>query len=181
MSDLKNQVIDSIIDIEGGYVNDPLDSGGETNFGITKATAMHYGYHGSMKDLKRSQAFEIYEHTFWDELMLSEIEMLSPKIAAELADTGVNMGTPRAAEFLQRSLNVLNDREKYYKDLIVDGDIGVRTLFALKSFLKIRGIDGETVLHRALNSLQGAGYIELSERREKDERFTFGWLLNRVS
>jgi len=36
------------------------------------------------------------------------------------------------------------------------------------------------VLCRALNCLQGAYYIELAERREKDERFVYGWLKNRV-
>jgi len=32
----------------------------------------------------------------------------------------------------------------------------------------------------ALNCLQGAFYVELAEKREKDERFVYGWLLNRV-
>ena len=31
--------INELIEREGGYVNDPKDSGGETKFGITVATA----------------------------------------------------------------------------------------------------------------------------------------------
>ena len=42
-------------------------------------------------------------------------------------------------------------------------------------------LDGEVVLVRALNSLQGAFYVELAEKRQKDEAFVYGWLLNRVA
>lgn len=36
---MKDKIINEIIRVEGGYVNDPRDSGGETNFGITVAVA----------------------------------------------------------------------------------------------------------------------------------------------
>ena len=88
------------------------------------------------------------------------------------------MGIGRAAEFLQRSLNALNNQGKLYADLVVDRDLGPSTLYALGAFMKHRE---EVVLYRALNCLQGAFYIELSERRQKDERFVYGWLLNRVN
>jgi len=181
MSDLKKQVIDGILAVEGGYVNDPSDSGGETNYGITISTARRYGYLGSMDKLPRSVAFDIYAKRYWDALELDSIVSLSPAIAAELADTGVNMGVSRAGEFLQRSLNVLNDRERYYSDLKVDGDVGPATLRAFKSYLRVRGSDGEKVLVRMLNALQGAFYMNLAERRTKDERFIFGWFLHRVT
>ena len=59
--------------------------------------------------------------------------------------------------------------------------IGSRTLAALKTYIYIRKEVGCTVLHRALNALQGAFYISLVERRQKDERFVYGWFANRVS
>ena len=59
--------------------------------------------------------------------------------------------------------------------------IGPRTLAALKTYIYIRKEVGCTVLYRALNALQGAFYISLVERRQKDEKYIFGWFANRVS
>jgi len=181
MSQLKSDTINHMIKVEGGYVNDPNDSGGETNFGITKRVAHKNGYTQAMADMPKTTAFNIYATQYWDALSLDNIEQHSSIIAKELADTGVNMGTGRAAEFLQRSLNALNNQGALYADLNVDRDLGPTTLRALNTYLKKRGKRGEVVLHRALNCLQGAFYIDLVERRQKDERFFYGWLENRVS
>jgi len=178
---MKEIIIGNILRVEGGYVNDPSDSGGETNYGITIAVARAYGYEGDMKDFPKQKAFEIYSKLYWDKLHLDEIEELSSLIAEELADTGVNMGTLRAARFLQRSLNVLNNRSRSYRDLKVDGQIGNATLRALKAYFMVRGEEGEKVLFKMLNALQGAFYVTLAERREKDEKFVYGWYANRVS
>jgi lysozyme family protein len=180
MSALKDETINHIIKIEGGYVNDPDDSGGETNFGVTEKVARANGYHGKMIDMPKETAFNIYAEQYWDAINLDEIEKYSHNIAKELADTGVNMGTGRAAEFLQRSLNALNSNGTLFADLTVDRDIGPSTLKAFNAYLTKRGTKGELVLFRALNCLQGVFYIELVERREKDEAFIYGWLLNRV-
>lgn len=180
MDTLKNKIINDIIEIEGGYVNDPNDSGGETNFGITIDVARRYGYNGPMRDLPRALAFTIYSDEYWYKPRLDEIALMSPEIAEELADTGINMGVGRAGKFLQRSLNVLNNRQKYYNDIVVDGAIGNGTIGALRAYLDKRGKRGEKVLYRMLNSLQGAFYVTLAERREKDESFVYGWYENRV-
>ena len=180
MSELKNKVINDIMAREGGYSSDIHDSGGETKYGITKTTARAYGFRGKMKNLRKDYAFMIYSKIYWDKLKLNHIEELSPLIAEELADTGVNQGTSRAGRFLQRSLNVLNNRQAYYNDLVVDGKVGSVTLRALKAYLRVRGVEGENVLHSMLNSLQGAYYVTLAERREKDEKFIYGWFKNRI-
>ena len=142
---------------------------------------MKFGYTDDMKLLPKSLAFQIYSQRYWDAISLDDIEQRSQNIAKELADTSVNMGTGRAAEFLQRSLNALNSQGALFADLTVDRDIGLATLRALDAFMAKRGTNGELVLFRALNSLQGAFYIELVERRQKDEAFIYGWLLNRVA
>lgn len=180
MSDLKNKIINEIIEIEGGYVNDSDDSGGETNFGITKKVALENNYTGEMKLMPVKVAFKIYEDKYWEPLHLSTIEKMSVHIAEELADTGVNMGIARAGKFLQRSLNVLNNRGKIYPDLIPDGKIGNQSIHALGEYLAHRGLEGESVLYKMLNSLQGSFYVVLSERREKDEKYIYGWFKERV-
>lgn len=176
VSELKLKSLQSILDKEGGYVNDPSDSGGETNYGITIRVARNAGYQGKMRDLSVAMAREIYSYHYWDKLKLSEIAVLSPILAEELFDTGVNMGTKRAGEFLQRSLNVFN----HSGNLRVDGAIGPNTLRALAKFIKRRGKAGDLVLKKAVDSLQGSFYIELAERRIKDKKFIYGWFKNRV-
>ena len=178
---LFNEFVEEVLLKEGGFVDRPDDSGGPTKHGITQDVARSFGYKGRMQDLSRSFAIEIYGVKYWDALKLTEISKLSPGIAKELADTGVNQGVARAGEFLQRMLNVLNNKGAYYKDIKVDGSIGPATLYSLNKFLELRQSDGETVILKGLNCLQGAFYITLAERREKDEAFIYGWLLNRIA
>ena len=177
MHSLKKKIIDNIIRVEGGYVNDPSDSGGETNFGITIETARAYGYTGLMRDLPRETAFDIYVARYWDAVRAEDLIALSEPITAEIVDTAVNMGPKRAGKFLQRSLNAFNNQQRAYNDISVDGAIGPATVFALKRYLQTR--DEETLV-KVLNCLQGAFYVDLVERREKDEKFMYGWFKNRV-
>lgn len=177
MSTLKDKIINEIIRVEGGYINDPNDSGGATNFGITEAVARPY-FNGDMRDLPREIAVAIYTVQYWDKVRGDDIAALSEAVAEEVVDTGVNMSTTRAGKFLQRSLNVLNDRGRLYSDIQVDGNIGPGTISALTSYLNAR--DGATLV-KMLNCLQGAFYVNLAERREKDEKFINGWFKNRVT
>ncbi len=177
MQNFKDRLIGDIIKVEGGYVDDSEDSGGETNFGITIAVARDFGYAGKMQDMPRQTAFEIYAAKYWDSVRADDLATLSERVAEEVVDTGINCGTGRAGRFLQRTLSVFNKRATLYPDLKVDGDIGPVTINALRGYLSTRD---ESTLVKALNCLQGAKYIELAERREKNERFVYGWLKNRV-
>lgn len=180
MTDI-HQLIDELIDREGGYVNDPHDSGGETNFGITVKTARDHGYTGPMRSMPRSTAERIYRTIYWERPSFDVVSETYPRVAAELFDTGVNMGPGVASRFLQRSLNVLNRNAGDYSDVKADGDVGPATIAALKEFRHLRGLSGEVVLLEALNALQGARYIALAEAYPKNEKFLYGWLANRVS
>lgn len=173
-------IIDDVLHAEGGYVDDPADSGGETNWGITVAVARANGYAGPMRDMPKDVARDIYHEKYVVGPGFAAIASVSPAIAAELVDTGVNMGTSTAGVFLQRVLNALNDGGSNYTDVKVDGSVGPGTMSALRRYLQTRGKHGEVVLLRALNALQGARYIELAEKRPENERFVFGWLTNRV-
>ena len=180
MTDAFDGLVGPLLAVEGGYVFDPHDAGGETNWGVTVAVARANGYFGQMKDMTREQAAGIYRAKFWQAPNLDKVAALSVRIAAELFDTGVNMGDATAGTFLQRALNVLNREGKDYPDLKADGSIGTGTLAALAAFLRLRGQPGEAVLLKALNCLQGARYVELAESRTADEEFEFGWLANRI-
>lgn len=170
----------SVLGFERGFSDDPADSGGATRFGVTEAVARAHGYRGPMEEMPIDVAAAIARDSYWDRLRLDDIAPLSEDLALELLDTGYNCGVVTAAKFLQRALNVLNRLEADYEDIAVDGVLGQASLGALRAYLGRRASRGLLVLLRALNCLQGAYYIELGERRAKDERFVFGWLLNRV-
>ena len=180
MTDIVAQLIDSLIEREGGYVNHAADRGGPTAFGITEAVARANGYVGSMKLMPREEAADIYRRLYWQRPRLDALAATSPRIAEELFDSGVNMGPAVAVTFLQRALTALNRSGRDYPDLVPDGRIGAKTLDALRRYLAIRGKDGETVLLRALDALQGERYVRLAERRPANEAFLYGWLANRV-
>lgn len=175
-----DQLFAQLINIEQGYSNNPADSGGETNHGVTVAVARAYGYTGAMRDMPKEVAKAIFIERYWKQPRFDQVELVSAAVAHELFDTGVNMGQAVAAKFLQRALNLLNRRATLFPDIAADGVIGSLTIAALKAFLRNRGADGEKVILRMLNAQQSVRYMEIAERREKDEEFMFGWTLNRV-
>lgn len=173
--------LNDLIRREGGYVNDPTDRGGATKYGITEAVARQNGYRGAMKDLPLDTAKSIYRKTYWTNPRFDQVNRINATIAEELLDTGVNCGVGFAKPTLQRALNLLNNQAKEgWPDLVIDGIYGPATLNALSTFLKKRGKDGEKVLYSVLNIMQGNRYIEIAERNPSQEKYFFGWVLNRV-
>jgi lysozyme family protein len=161
-----DRLVEALIEREGGYVNHPADKGGPTCFGITEAVARAHGYRGPMRQLPRPEAEAMYKRLYWLRPRFDAVGGRSATVAAELFDTGVNMGPAVAATFLQRALTALNRNGQDYPDLVPDGRIGDVTLAALDAFLAVRGqASGETVLLRALEALQGERYLRLAERR----------------
>jgi lysozyme family protein len=176
--DVKTLVAE-LIEREGGYTNHPADRGGPTRWGITEAVARAHGYGGAMAHLPRKDAEAIYTRLYWLRPRFHQVARRAPKIAAELFDTGANMGPGVAATFLQRALTALNRNGRDYPDLTPDGRVGPLTLAALDAFLSVRGAEtGETVLLRALEALQGERYLRLAEKRPANEAILYGWLAN---
>lgn len=180
MSAKVEQFISELILREGDYSDHPSDRGGPTRWGITQAVARLNGYDGDMRVFPELIARDIYREQYWEAPKFHLVSQLSLPIAEELFDTGVNMGQPIASKFLQRCLNVLNRGTRLYPDVTVDGVLGTKSLTALASYLTIRGAEGETVLLRALNCLQGERYIRISENDMTQEDNVFGWLRTRV-
>jgi lysozyme family protein len=173
-------LIDTVIGREGGYSNHPADKGGPTRWGVTQAVARANGFVGDMQAFPREQAMQIYQKIYWQKPGFDRLAALVPRIAAELFDTGVNMGPGTAIGFLVRALNALNRGESDYADLGVQGRIGDAVLAAVKAFRDRRGAAGELVLLRAIDALQAEHYVRLAERRPANEAFLYGWLANRI-
>jgi lysozyme family protein len=173
-------IIDGVIAREGGYVNNPNDRGGPTNYGITQAIARSQGYQGAMRDLPRDEAVQMYIRLYWLKPKINHIGDIAPLLAAKLLDIAVNMGPASAIGFLKRALNVMNQNgsslaQSSSAPMVEDG-----LLAALKAFLIARGATGETVLIKAVNALQGEKYIALAEARPADGAFVYGWMKNRI-
>lgn len=173
-------LIEELIEREGGFSSHAADKGGPTRWGITEATARKEGYVGDMRTLSRNDAAAIYRRLYWDQPGFDAVAERAPRLAAELFDTGVNMGTGTAIGFLQRTLNALNRQARDFPDLMLDRKLGPATLRALDAFLDKRGPGGETVLLKAIEALQGAHYIQIAEVRPSQEAFVYGWLSNRL-
>lgn len=106
MSITFDEVFERAIGHEGGYVNNPKDPGGETNWGITKRTAQANGYLGAMKSLTRSQAKEIYRKAFWERARCAQYHSA---IGFQLFDAAINHGIGNAIRLLQRAVEVADD------------------------------------------------------------------------
>lgn len=102
--------------IEGGYANNPNDHGGQTwkgiaqnmhpewlGWAIIEAAKPQFDFPACLKRNTELEnlVLEFYKEQFWDSLSLDLVN--DQKIANELFDTGVNMGTGIAAIFLQWS------------------------------------------------------------------------------
>lgn len=131
-----NIAYNKVIKVEGGYVNDSDDAGGETYMGISRKfnpNAKFWKVIDEIKSknknisnkemnaiLKKNNSIigeikNIYKNKYWDKLYLDSLN--SQKIAEELFDTAVNMGVSVAIKILQNSLRVKTDG-KMTNDLI---------------------------------------------------------------
>lgn len=98
----------------------------------------------------------------------------------KLFDIGVNMGLLIGIKFMQWVLNVLNQNEKMFLDILVDGGIGLMIIMVLKVFLQQCGVDGYCVLYGMIVVQQFVFYIEFVECWLENEKFEYGWQFNCV-
>ncbi len=123
------QIADEIVAREGGYVNDPDDPGGATNFGVTIHTMRRLGLDldgdgrvtaEDVRRLSRTQARAIFVKHYFEG---PGIAMLPEALQASVFDMYVNAGA-NAVRLLQRLLNRMGHA------LTVDGVIGPLTAAA---------------------------------------------------
>lgn len=110
------EAVEFVLSQEGGYVNDPHDPGGETNFGISKRQFPELDIAG----LTRDEAIQIYRKHYWDKVCA---ERLPAVLRLAVFDGAVNQGVDFTVRALQRILLVK-----------VDGDLGPYTLNAIFNY-----------------------------------------------
>ena len=108
-------IIEFILKMEGGYVNNPKDPGGETKYGISKRAYPNV----DIKNLTKNDAIAIYYRDYW--LRCGAVS-LPFALAACVMDTAVNMGVGRAKQFLKQTVDwkeMIGIRREWYSKLVV--------------------------------------------------------------
>lgn len=108
----RDQAIALMIQLEGGYVNNPADPGGATKYGITQRTldtvrgpSFPVVLPATVADLTQSEAAYIYRAIDWDKIHGDE---LPGALAPLVLNVAVNMGEPEAVKLLQECLGFVN-------------------------------------------------------------------------
>lgn len=183
-----DDLVNKVLNTEGGFVNDPIDKGGATNKGIAwkRAAQPVLGRDPTLENLQNitsEGAKAICKALFWDSIRLSDIE--DGDLRWLIFDFHVNSG-PYAMYQLQIILNELG------AGLTVDGIIGSQTLNFINNYgdiielynkYKAKRISFlENLVSRSvskyLSKFPNATEIELKSKTQK--RFRDGWL-NRVN
>src|SRR4051794_28474004 len=165
MADLFDACLAFTLGQEGGYGDDPADPGGATNMGITLATLRHWDHDPALgptdvRDMTRQIAAAIHRALYWNAL---RGDSLPAGVDLSIFDFGVNAGTRRSAELLQRALGFAGDQ--------VDGCIGPETLRAATRADAAEGIgalaERQTTYYRSLAEFDrfGQGWLDRTERR----------------
>ena len=180
------EAYDIMLNYEGGYGNDPSDAGGETYKGISRVYHPSWSGWKIIDSYKAEPGFpgtayrsinlnnavkEFYKAEYWDVNLLDRVT--DQKIANEMFDTGVNLGTVKATKFLQKALNLLNKNGQVYDDIVEDGKMGPNTLSALAACLAYRGNE---YIYKIMNILQGEHYITYMTQSPVQEKYAYGWL-----
>ncbi len=136
-----------VVGLEGGYVNDPDDPGGETIYGITKRDHPDLFAKGQPT---LAQAKERYQVQYW---IVCSCDRLPAPYDLIVFDAAVNQGPTMAVKMLQKALRVK-----------IDGQVGPVTIAACQN----AGKEGPALVltERAIRYVGTRGF----------DRFGRGWL-----
>lgn len=128
-------IANAIVDREGGFVNDPDDPGGATNFGVTIGTMRRLGMDldldgdvdvADVRAMTRDKAVEIFIDHYFEDPGIADLPAV---LQASVFDMYVNAGS-NAVVILQKMLRQMGH------DVVVDGMIGPLTSAAARSAAK---------------------------------------------
>lgn len=160
------QIAEEIVAREGGYVNDPDDPGGATNFGVTIHTMRRLkldldgdGVVGvsDVRRLSRAQAVDIFVTHYFERPRIAE---MPEALQASLFDMYVNAGG-NAVKILQRLLNEMGF------NVSVDGAIGPQTLTAAYEAADPDGL----ALRDAYGVARRNYYFRIADRRPASRKY----------
>lgn len=159
----KDDIIDHILEVEGGYVKDPDDRGGCTKYGITRETLSEWrGYDCSCHEvdvLTEPEARAIYRDRYIERPRFDD---LPSRLQPLMVDSGVQHGPDQASKWLQEAAGVK-----------ADGVVGPVTLEAVRD----ANIDG---LYRQVLAKRIRYYFAIIANDPPQAKFANGWA-NRVT
>ena len=125
-----DDLIESVLIREGGFVNHPDDRGGPTNMGITQKTLADFlsrevSVH-DVQNLSKETAVSIYYQNYWMKPGFHKLD-LSPVLTDIIFDTAVHSGPRRAVKMLQAAV--------WCKE---DGVMGPKTIAAAERFSELQ-------------------------------------------
>ena len=145
------EIVNHTLEEEGGYVNDPTDKGGETNFGISKRAYPNL----DIFNLTEDDAIDIYWKDYW---VRGKCDKVPSKLQPIYFDMCVNFGISGAIKVLQATANSKG------ANIEVDGKIGPNTIKAIKN-LSLERV-------RAFRVLKFAKIVIANPKQMK---FWYGW------
>ncbi|MDC1319945.1 holin-associated N-acetylmuramidase [bacterium] len=160
------QIAQQIVDREGGYVNDPDDPGGATNFGVTIHTMRRLGLdldHDGDVDkhdvqmLSCAQAVDIFIKHYFEGPLIAQ---LPQPLQATVFDMYVNAGG-NAVRILQRLLIDMGF------EVVVDGALGPQSIASVQAAFETAGgylIDAYGIARRNY-------YLRLADRRPASRKY----------
>lgn len=174
--------VETVLAHEGGFVDDPVDPGGATNYGISLRFLRANGAldrdgdghpdgdldfdgdidHADIRLLTKAQAAQIYRHRFWNKY---GYERMPSTIGEKVFDLAVNMGPIQAHKLLQRALRSCG------ADIADDGLIGPVTWKTLFHHEHQR-----RAIHAALCSEAAGFYRALAAAKPAMRKYLPGWL-----
>jgi lysozyme family protein len=163
-----DEVIDIVLQFEGGFVNNPNDHGGPTNFGITAADLGRFlkqttpATEDQVRKMTAEQARAIYRKWYIDEPGFSDVTSSALKLV--LIDSSVLFGVGRATRWLQQALN-----------MTVDGDFGDKTKEALDA------VQDQTKLARKVLGLRLQAIANIVSKDTSQLVFLRGWINRAVT
>lgn len=182
---LVSVMLSGIYQREGLYVDHKADRGGPTMRGVTQDVARKAGYKGDMRVFPQSCETEqdvcadkIYYETYILKPGIVPILQLSPPVADEMFDTGVNMGPYYGGLFLQKSLN---DVCTISPKLTVDGRVGPGTQTRFKVCqANIGKVTFCKKMVTAMDGYQKDRYDAIVRNNPSQKVFYKGWINHRI-